>query len=152
MFILRSRNPLALSGYQSVSPGRYDLRLKLAYRKRDIKFSSDITQHLTCYEHSLPTKGVAVARPKTFINQSLPKTTTVQTMTTKDTTLQSDITKMKPEKDGSFKRLDASFRDIIEKGGRFEPEAGREFSYHPFVILDLHNLRSLSPLCIIRLP
>jgi len=37
---------------------------------------------------------------------------------------------MQTEKDGSFKRLDASFRNIIEKGGRFEPEADR---YHLYV-------------------
>jgi hypothetical protein len=128
--MLRFHNPLALSGHQSLV-SRYGL--KVAYHKRDIRFrapSSDITQHLTCYEHeSLATRGLAVARPKTFINQSFSlKTTILQTMTTKDTTLQSDITKMKLEKDGSFKRLDASFRNVIEKGGRFEPEAGRGFS------------------------
>jgi putative glutathione S-transferase len=46
-------------------------------------------------------------------------------MSTKDTTLQSDIGKMKTEPDGSFKRLDASFRNTIEKGGKFEPATGR---------------------------
>ena len=33
---------------------------------------------------------------------------------------------------GEFKRVDASFRNTIEKGGRFEPEAGR---YHLYVSL-----------------
>lgn len=46
--------------------------------------------------------------------------------TSRDTVLQSDITKMKTEKDGSFKRADASFRNTIEKGGQFEPESGME--------------------------
>jgi len=46
-------------------------------------------------------------------------------MSTKDTSLQSDISKMKTEPDGSFKRLDASFRNLIEKGGKFEPATGR---------------------------
>jgi len=46
-------------------------------------------------------------------------------MSTKDTLLQSDISKMKTEPDGSFKRLDASFRNLIEKGGKFEPATGR---------------------------
>ena len=55
--------------------------------------------------------------------------------TAKDTTLQSDITKMQTEKDGSFKRLDASFRNIIEKGGRFEPEIGRQLSWYLIVIM-----------------
>ena len=45
-------------------------------------------------------------------------------MSTKDTTLQSDIGKMKTEPDGSFKRLDASFRNTIEKGGKFKPATG----------------------------
>ncbi|KAH0581306.1 hypothetical protein H2248_012402 [Termitomyces sp. 'cryptogamus'] len=51
-------------------------------------------------------------------------------MATKDHALQSDIAKMKADPDGSFKRADASFRSIIEKGGRFEPELDR---YHLYV-------------------
>jgi len=35
-------------------------------------------------------------------------------------------------KDGAFKRVDAAFRNVVEKGGRFEPEAGR---YHLYVSL-----------------
>jgi len=50
--------------------------------------------------------------------------------TVKDATLQSDITKMKTAPDGSFKRADSSFRNFIEKGGRFEPELDR---YHLYV-------------------
>ena len=46
------------------------------------------------------------------------------TMAAKDTTLQSDISKMKVEADGSFKRADSSFRNTIAKGSRFEPEKG----------------------------
>jgi len=34
--------------------------------------------------------------------------------------------------DGAFKRVAAGFRDAVEKGGRFEPEAGR---YHLYVAL-----------------
>ena len=45
-------------------------------------------------------------------------------MATKDTSLQSDISKMKTEPDGSFKRADASFRNTIAKGSQFEPEIG----------------------------
>lgn len=45
--------------------------------------------------------------------------------TTKDAATQSDITQMKREPDGSFKRADASFRNIIEKGGKFAPEKGQ---------------------------
>ncbi|KAF5311020.1 hypothetical protein D9619_007902 [Psilocybe cf. subviscida] len=50
--------------------------------------------------------------------------------TTKDTAAQSDIQKMKTEPDGTFKRLDSTFRDTIEKGGQFEPEKDR---YHLYV-------------------
>ncbi|KAF8888563.1 glutathione S-transferase [Infundibulicybe gibba] len=53
-------------------------------------------------------------------------------MATKDVTSQSDITKMKTEPDGAFKRAAASFRNTIEKGGKFEPEADR---YHLYVSL-----------------
>ncbi|GLB42169.1 putative glutathione S-transferase [Lyophyllum shimeji] len=52
--------------------------------------------------------------------------------TTRDVTAQSDITKMKTEPDGSFKRAPTSFRNSIEKGGRFEPEPDR---YHLYVSL-----------------
>ncbi|KAG6894696.1 hypothetical protein C0992_005085 [Termitomyces sp. T32_za158] len=51
--------------------------------------------------------------------------------TTQDHTTQSDIGKMKTEADGSYKRADASFRNTIEKGGRFEPELGTNDSSPP---------------------
>ncbi|CAA7267281.1 unnamed protein product [Cyclocybe aegerita] len=51
-------------------------------------------------------------------------------MSTRDLSLQSDISKMKTEPDGTFKRLDASFRNSIQKGGEFEPEKDR---YHLYV-------------------
>lgn len=44
--------------------------------------------------------------------------------TPKDSVSQSDVNLMKREPDGSFKRADSSFRDIIEKGGKFAPEEG----------------------------
>jgi putative glutathione S-transferase len=31
----------------------------------------------------------------------------------------------KASNDGSFKRQTSSFRDVIEKGGKFEPEKGK---------------------------
>ena len=46
------------------------------------------------------------------------------TMATKDTSLQSDISKMKTEPDGSFKRADSSFRNTIAKDSQFKPEIG----------------------------
>ncbi|KAF8524270.1 glutathione S-transferase [Hysterangium stoloniferum] len=49
----------------------------------------------------------------------------------RDTTLQSDITKGNPTaNDGSFKRADASFRNHVKKGAEFAPESGR---YHLYV-------------------
>lgn len=48
----------------------------------------------------------------------------LRNMSTKDVSHQADIAKMKTEPDGSFKRLDASFRNFIEKGSQFEPEKG----------------------------
>jgi putative glutathione S-transferase len=51
-------------------------------------------------------------------------------MSTRDTSSQSDIGKMKTLPDGSFKRMDSSFRNTIEKGGKFEPATDR---YHLYV-------------------
>jgi putative glutathione S-transferase len=51
-------------------------------------------------------------------------------MSSRDTTHQSDIGKLKTETDGSFKRAAASFRDHIVKGGKFEAEKDR---YHLYV-------------------
>ncbi|KAL0952076.1 hypothetical protein HGRIS_008712 [Hohenbuehelia grisea] len=48
----------------------------------------------------------------------------------RDVTAQSDVSRMKREADGSWKRSDSTFRNFIEKGGRFEPEKGR---YHLYV-------------------
>jgi putative glutathione S-transferase len=45
-------------------------------------------------------------------------------MTTRDTTALTDISKIKPEADGSFKRVASVFRSFIEKGGQFAPEKG----------------------------
>ncbi len=47
--------------------------------------------------------------------------------TTKDAALQSDITKMKRQPDGSFNRAPSSFRNTIEQGGKFAPEKGTSF-------------------------
>lgn len=49
-------------------------------------------------------------------------------MATRDTTDLSDVSKMKREADGSFKRVVSTFRNFIEKGGQFAPEKGVEIS------------------------
>jgi putative glutathione S-transferase len=51
-------------------------------------------------------------------------------MSGKDHTVWSDISKSKSEPDGSYKRRDSTFRNFIEKGGRFQPEKDR---YHLYV-------------------
>lgn len=48
-------------------------------------------------------------------------------MSSREAVLQSDIARMKTEADGSFKRAAASFRNTIEKGGKFEAEGGAQF-------------------------
>lgn len=35
-----------------------------------------------------------------------------------------DVSIIKNDTDGSFKRPASTFRDVIEKGGKFEPEKG----------------------------
>ncbi|PPQ67223.1 hypothetical protein CVT26_007296 [Gymnopilus dilepis] len=52
--------------------------------------------------------------------------------TTRDTSSQSDPTKRKTEADGSFKGVPSSFRNFVEKGGKFEPEKDR---YHLYISL-----------------
>jgi len=49
---------------------------------------------------------------------------------TRDTSLQADIGKMKLEADGSFNRAASSFRNCIQEGGQFTPERDR---YHLYV-------------------
>ncbi|EJF60554.1 glutathione S-transferase [Dichomitus squalens LYAD-421 SS1] len=51
-------------------------------------------------------------------------------MSIRDVSHQSDISKRKPDADGSFKRKPSSFRNSIQKGGEFPPEKGR---YHLYV-------------------
>jgi putative glutathione S-transferase len=79
-------------------------------------------------------------------------------MATKDTTLQSDIGKMKTETDGSFKRADASFRNMIAKGSRFEPENDRYHLYVSYacpwatrtlIVRKLKGLESIIPVTVV---
>ncbi|KAJ7778582.1 glutathione S-transferase [Mycena maculata] len=51
-------------------------------------------------------------------------------MAARDTTELTDITKMKREADGSFKRVTSDFRNFIEKDGKFPPEKDR---YHLYI-------------------
>lgn len=44
---------------------------------------------------------------------------------TRDVSHLTDITKRPLEPDGTFKRRPTSFRDFIQKGGKYEPEKGK---------------------------
>ncbi|CAK5275851.1 unnamed protein product [Mycena citricolor] len=74
---------------------------------------------------------VYIPRSTSFRNIRNPLHRSIMT-STRDTSLQSDISKMKAEGDGSFNRLASVFRDNIEPGGKFAPEKGR---YHLYVSL-----------------
>ena len=56
--------------------------------------------------------------------QHIQRRTFAMTAPTRDVTHQTDITLMKTESDGSFKRAPSTFRNTIEKGGQFPPEKG----------------------------
>lgn len=43
----------------------------------------------------------------------------------RDVSSQSDISKIKIDNDGSFKRRPSSFREFITPGGKFAPEKGQ---------------------------
>ena len=70
-----------------------------------------------------------------------------------DVSAQSDISKMKVEPDGSFKRAASSFRNFIQKGGQFPPEKGKP-APNPFLFSDSYTsrCRPLPSLRVIRLP
>lgn len=62
--------------------------------------------------------------PLTFL-QTTPRLARTMSMN-KGTSSQSDISKMAAhDADGSFKRAASSFRNVIEKGGKFEAEKGK---------------------------
>jgi hypothetical protein len=65
---------------------------------------------------------------------------------------QSDISKMKTENDGSFKRKAASFRNFIQEHGEFAPEKGKCLCLSSCSLRTDRESRTLPPLCIIRLP
>ena len=60
-------------------------------------------------------------------------------MSTRDVSNQSDISKLKTEEDGSFKRRPSSFRNHIVKGGQYEPDKGA--SLFTFASVDAEFLR-----------
>ncbi|KAH6917925.1 glutathione S-transferase [Coprinopsis sp. MPI-PUGE-AT-0042] len=71
--------------------------------------------HLTSGIHSYPSSHSIHSRLKPNL----------RTMATRDVSSQSDITKMKTEADGTFKRAASAFRNTIEQGGKFEPDRDR---------------------------
>ena len=75
-------------------------------------------------------KGSASSvRKDSLFKVFLLKPTSTQTAAmSRDHTNQSDIGKMKTEADGSFNRKASTFRNTIEKGGKFEPEKGQSMA------------------------
>ncbi|KAF8893216.1 glutathione S-transferase [Gymnopilus junonius] len=78
--------------------------------------------------------------------------------TARDTTSQSDISKMKTEPDGTFKRASSSFRNTVEKGGKFAPEADRYHLYVSYacpwatrtlIVRKLKGLESIIPVTVV---
>lgn len=47
-----------------------------------------------------------------------------KTAAERDVSQQTDIMKVVPRADGTFQRKASTFRNLIEKGGQFEPELG----------------------------
>ena len=58
----------------------------------------------------------------------------------KDVTSQSDVTKIKLEPDGSFKRVVSTFRNFVEKDGKFPPEKGTLYLLNTDSILLASNI------------
>ncbi|QRV91617.1 glutathione S-transferase [Ceratobasidium sp. AG-Ba] len=66
---------------------------------------------------------------RSFVAQRTFSTAAITRMSTDKSDAQKNITKW-ASTDGHFRRQVSSFRDVIEKGGKYEPEKGR---YHVFV-------------------
>ncbi|KAJ7645867.1 glutathione S-transferase [Mycena rosella] len=79
-------------------------------------------------------------------------------MATRDTTALTDLSKMKPEADGSFKRAASVFRNFIEKDGQFAPEKDRYHLYVSYtcpwatrtvIVRHLKGLQDIIPLTVV---
>ncbi|KAJ7485704.1 glutathione S-transferase [Mycena latifolia] len=79
-------------------------------------------------------------------------------MTSRDITNLTDISKIKPEADGSFKRVASVFRSFIEKGGKFAPEKDRYHLYVSYacpwatrtvIVRNLKGLEKIIPLTVV---
>ncbi|KAJ7645856.1 glutathione S-transferase [Mycena rosella] len=79
-------------------------------------------------------------------------------MATRDTTALTDLSKMKPEADGSFKPVASVFRNFIEKGGQFAPEKDRYHLYVSYtcpwatrtvIVRHLKGLQDIIPLTVV---
>lgn len=108
----------ARMGFVQKVLSRYSLALELWML---ILLSSLLSIGITSRGSSYCTRHLSSSR---HLKSSSGSKSLSTTMATRDTTLQSDISKMKMEPDGSFKRADASFRNSVAKGSQFEPELG----------------------------
>lgn len=64
----------------------------------------------------------------------------------------SDISKMKVEEDGSFKRKASTFRNWVQRNGEFAPDKGMIYGSYAFLNENLTVPRSLSPIRLLCLP
>ena len=102
---------------RSISTLRFNLR------------STNIISSLASVPPNLPSVFLLPRSASTLLARSgAPVDSGSGDMTSRDVSGQSDISKMSTEGDGSFKRKASSFRNTIEKGGKFEPEKGERAS------------------------
>ncbi len=78
----------------------------------------------------------------------------ISTMSSKTVKAQSDISIMKTSDDGTFKRAPSSFRNVIEKGGKFEPELGEQQVdfYRGYILRDTVQVATIYtfPMLVVR--
>ena len=109
--------------------GKYDL-MTLLHAAQMLTFSLTINKSI--YKQSL-----RVVRASAIKSAQSPVSTSFSTKvfllkqesrtlmsTARDVSNQSDISKLRVEDDGSFRRKPSTFRNTVEKGGKHEPEAG----------------------------
>lgn len=64
---------------------------------------------------------------------------------------QADVASLNIAADGSFKRVVSTFRDVIEKGGKFEPEEGSSVSNIRATLILTNVFRPLSSIRVLWL-
>ncbi|KAK0452443.1 glutathione S-transferase [Armillaria borealis] len=88
---------------------------------------------------------LSLVRPS--LSLSLLARATFSSMSSKTVKTQSDISIMKTSDDGSFKRAPSSFRNVIEKGGKFEPELA--WATRTLIVRKLKGLDDIVPVTVV---